>query len=338
MSQTSRQPSPELIFNYFNAFQQSAALKGAIELELFTAIGEGNSNVKTIADRCKTSERGTRILLDYLTVMGLLTKSGSAYGLTADTAMFLDKRSPAYLGSAARFLLAPELAKGFDDIASAVRKGGTTVSGEGTIAAENPLWVDFARGMAPLMMPAAQAIAEITGAAKGPQWKVLDIAAGHGMFGITLASKNPNAEIVALDWPQVLEVAAENSRKFRVENRWKKLPGDALTVDYGQGYDVVLLTNFLHHFDKSTCESILKKTHAALKPGGRAVALEFVPNDDRVSPPIPAMFALIMLAGTPSGDAYTFRELEAMFRNSGFTKSELHELQGLPQKVIVSHA
>jgi ubiquinone/menaquinone biosynthesis C-methylase UbiE len=338
MSQPASQPSPELIFNYFNAYQQSAALKGAINLELFTAIAEGNSSVTAVAQRCKSSERGTRILLDYLTVMGLLTKKGSAYNLTADSAMFLDKHSPAYVGTAARFLLSPELTNGFDDIAGAVRKGGTTVSNDGNIAAENPIWVDFARGMAPLMMPAAQAIAGITGAAKGPQWKVLDIAAGHGMFGIMLASKNPNAEIVALDWPKVLEVAAENSQKFGVGNRWKKLPGDAMTVDYGSGYDIILLTNFLHHFDKPTCESILKKTHAALKPGGRAVTLEFVPNDDRVSPPIPAMFALIMLAGTPAGDAYTFQELEGMFRNAGFAKSELHDLQGLPQKVIVSHA
>src|SRR5437763_11159619 len=110
--------------------------------------------------------------------------------------------------------------------------------------------------MAPMMMPAAQAIPEILGASGAAHCKVLDIAAGHGIFGIIMANKNPNAEIVAVDWPMVLQVAEENANKFGVGSRWKKLAGDAFTVDYGSGYDVVLLTNFLHHFDVPTCEKL----------------------------------------------------------------------------------
>jgi SAM-dependent methyltransferase len=330
-------PNPEVIFNAMAAYQHSAVLKGALDLEFFTAIAEGNTTVHEIAQRCKASERGTRILADYLTVMGLLTKTEGKYGLTPASAMFLDKRKPSYLGTAAQFMMAPDLTKGFVDIAGAVRKGGTVVPNEGTIAAENPLWVDFARGMMPLMMPAAQAIPDIIGAASGQSCKVLDIAAGHGIFGIMLATKNANAEIVALDWPNVLQVAEENARKFGVGSRWKKLPGDALSLDYGSGYDIVLLTNFLHHFDPPTCVKLMKKAYAALKPGGRVVTLEFVPNSDRISPPVPAMFPMVMLAGTPSGDAYTFAELEGMFKDAGFSKSEPHSLPGLPQTVIVSH-
>jgi ubiquinone/menaquinone biosynthesis C-methylase UbiE len=332
----SNDPNPEIIFNMMNAYQQSGALKGAIELDIFTAIAEGNSSAAAIAQRCKASERGTRILLDYLTVAGLLTKKAGIYALTPDTALFLDKRSPAYLGTATQFLLSPDFTKAFSDIAGVVRKGGTLMPSNGTVAFENPVWVDFARGMAPLMMPAAQAIPDIAGASSGAKWKVLDVAAGHGLFGIMMAAKNPNAEIVALDWPKVLEVAAENAQKFGVANRWKKLPGDAMAVDYGTGYDLVLLTNFLHHFDSATNESIMNKVHASLKPGGRAMTLEFVPNEDRVSPPGPAMFSMIMLASTNSGDAYTFAEFQRMFKNAGFSKSEMHELPGLPEQVIVS--
>ncbi len=75
------------------------------------------------------------------------------------------------------------------------------------------------------------------------------------------------------------------------------------------GYDVILLTNFLHHFDVPTNEKLLRKVYAALAPGGHAVALEFVPNDDRISPPMSAKFSLVMLANTVSGDAYTFRRI-----------------------------
>jgi 2-polyprenyl-3-methyl-5-hydroxy-6-metoxy-1,4-benzoquinol methylase len=336
--QKQQPPSPELIFNLMNAFSQSDVLKGALELEFFTAIAEGNSTVEAIAKRCKASPRGIRILADYLTVTGLLTKNDGKYGLTADSAMFLDKNKPSYLGTAVRFLMAPEMRKGFEDIAAVVRKGGTVTLQDGTISEENPIWVEFAKGMMPLMMPPAMAIPEIIGAAHSAKWRVLDIAAGHGIFGIMLATRNPNAEIVALDWPAVLNVAEENARKFGVIDRWKKLPGDATGIDFGAGYDIVLMTNFLHHFDVPTCEKILKKAHAALNRGGRVVTLEFVPNEDRVSPPIPAKFSMIMLAGTPAGDAYTFGELDRMFKNAGFSRSERHDLPGYPGTIIVSHA
>jgi hypothetical protein len=64
--------------------------------------------------------------------------------------------------------------------------------------------------------------------------------------------------------------------------------------------------------------------------------LEFVPNEDRVSPPIPASFSLTMLSGTPSGDAYTFPEFARMFKNAGFAHAELHQLPAIPQQVIIS--
>src|SRR6185369_2508977 len=96
--------------------------------------------------------------------------------------------------------------------------------------------------------------------------------------------------------------------------RFETIPGSAFTADFGSGYDLVLLTNFLHHFDVPTNEALLRKVHAALKPGGRAVTLEFVPNEDRVSPPVAAEFSLMMLGNTPAGDAYTFSELDRMFR------------------------
>ena len=156
------------------------------------------------------------------------------------------------------------------------------------------------------------------------------------MYGITFAQKNPKAEITALDWPNVLEVAKENARAAGVIERFKTLEGSAFEVEFGSGYDLVLLTNFLHHFDAPACETLLRKVRAALADGGRAVTLEFVPNDDRVSPANSAMFSMVMLASTPSGDAYTFAELNKMFENAGFSRSELHDLPGGIQQVVIS--
>jgi ubiquinone/menaquinone biosynthesis C-methylase UbiE len=190
--------------------------------------------------------------------------------------------------------------------------------------------------MGGLALPGAQFIAGLIGSAEGKPVKVLDIAAGHGMFGLSIARMNPNAQIVALDWPNVLAVAEENAKKFGVENRWSKIAGSAFEADYGTGYDYILLTNILHHFDHDGNVKLMKRVHAALKPGGKALTLEFVPNPDRVSPPVPAAFSLVMLANTDAGDAYTFKELDKIFSEAGFSSTVAHPIAEMPQTVLVS--
>ncbi len=331
-----QQPSPQLFFQTMSAHQQTEALKAGIELEVFTAIAEGNTTAPEIAKRCQTSEKGMRILCDFLTIMGFLTKHDGRYALTLDSATFLDKRSPAYIGGATEFMCSPTLTDGAKHIAAAVRKGGTVMENDGTVGAENPVWVNFARGMAPLMALASQLLAKLVDPNADRKLKVLDIAAGHGLFGIAFATNNPQAEITALDWKAVLEVAKENAQKAGIADRYQTIEGSAFEVEFGSGYDLVLLTNFLHHFDPPTCETLLRKVRAALADGGRAVTLEFVPNEDRVTPPESAGFSMTMLTSTPAGDAYTFSELERMFANAGFSRSTMHQLPPTIQQVVVS--
>ena len=336
-SPATQQPTPQLFFQTINSYQRTEALKAAIQLDVFTAIGEDNATAPEIAKRCETSERGMRILCDYLCIMGFLAKDGQRYSLTQDSAVFLDKRSPAYLGGIIEFILSPEITEGFKNFATVVRKGGTLISDEGTIAPENPVWVKFARAMVPMMAMPAQLIAKLVDEKADRKLKTLDIAAGHGLFGIAFAKNNPQAEIVALDWAPVLEVAKENARNAGVSDRYSTIEGSAFDVDYGSGYDLVLLTNFLHHFDPPTCKTLLRKVHAALAEGGRAVTLEFVPNEDRISPPDAAAFSLMMLGSTPSGDAYTFSEFERMFTNAGFARSEIRPLPPSIEQVVISY-
>ncbi|HEY6233036.1 MAG TPA: class I SAM-dependent methyltransferase, partial [Pyrinomonadaceae bacterium] len=226
--------------------------------------------------------------------------------------------------------------EGYTNFAEVVRRGGTLMTEGGTVAPDNPIWVKFARGMAPMMAMPAQLMAKLVDPAANSKLKILDIAAGHGLYGIEFAKNNPQAEVVALDWASVLEVAKENAQAAGVADRYSVIPGSAFDVDYGSGYDLVLLTNFLHHFDPSTNEKLLRKVHAALADGGRAVTLEFVPNDDRITPPEAASFSVTMLGSTPSGDAYTFAELERMFANAGFSGSELHPLPPSIESVVIS--
>lgn len=271
-----------------------------------------------------------------MVIIGFLTKTAEQYHLTPDSQVFLDRHSSRYVGSAVEFLLSPMIIDGFKDVAAAVRKGGTVIPEAGTLAPEHPVWVQFARAMAPMMVLPAQLIAQLVDSNSSQKLKVLDIAASHGMFGIALAQHNSQAEVVAVDWPNVLQVAQENAQSAGVGDRFHIIAGSAFEVDHGSGYDVILLPNFLHHFDITTCETLLKKVHTALATGGRAVTLEFVPNQDRISPPEAAAFSLDMLATTPSGDAYTFAAFEQMFRNASFSSSKLHPLPPALQQVIIS--
>jgi 2-polyprenyl-3-methyl-5-hydroxy-6-metoxy-1,4-benzoquinol methylase len=330
----SQGPSPELFFETAFAHQRTAALKAAIDLDVFTAIDEGARTARAVADARGVPERGIRILCDYLTVLGFLTKRGDTFELTQDSTVFLSKRSPAYLGGTLGFLNTPDLLANFGRLTETIRRGFVPQE-QSTVAEANPIWVEFARAMVPMMMPAAQGIADVLQTPTAGPLRVLDIAAGHGIFGITIAQRNPAVEVIAVDWPAVLSVAQENAHSMGVADRYRTQPGDAFKVDFGSGYDVALVTNFVHHFDRETTIGFFKKTAAALKPGGKVVLLEFVPNEDRVSPPMPAGFAMTMLATTPHGDAYTFSELEEMLTASGFKQATAHPLPG-PQTIVIA--
>jgi ubiquinone/menaquinone biosynthesis C-methylase UbiE len=332
-------PTPERFFNAVNAHQQSAALKAAIELQLFTAIGEGHNTAEKIAARCGAAPRGIRILADYLTVAGFLGKNAGVYRLSEDAALFLDKNSPAYVGASVEFLLSPTVKGHFDNLTERVRHGGAPAqAADGVLTPNHEVWVRFARGMAGLMLMPAQMLAQHLLGQGGPRpMKVLDIAAGHGIFGIAVAQQNPQARVFGLDWPNVLAVAKENAVKFGVADRYEAIPGSAFEANLGNDYDLILLPNFLHHFDADANMQLLQRVHAALKHGGRAAALEFAPDDDRISPPPAATFALVMLSSTPAGDAYTATELKRMFEHSGFKNTASVDLPGGMERVILGH-
>lgn len=330
--------TPSIVFDLLQAHQRTAALRAAIELDVFRAVGQGPGDVASIARHARASERGTRILCDFLVICGLLAKEGGHYRHTPTSAAFLDPTSPSCLASVARFLSMPELREPYEHLTDIVRNGRTVLAGQGTVEPENPVWVEFAQSMAPMMAPMVGPLGAIVLEGRSGPMRVLDIAAGHGLFGIEVAKQNRHAHVTGLDWAPVLRVALDNAQKAGVQDRYDMLAGSAFEVDFGGPYDTVLLTNFLHHFDFETCVGLLKKVRGSLKPGGIAATLEFVPNDDRVSPPIPAAFSMTMLGTTVSGDAYTFRELADMHQRAGFGAVTAHPVPMSPHTIVKAQA
>lgn len=327
--------TPAIVFDTLQAYQKTYALQAAIELDLFRAVGDGPGDVASLARHAQASERGVRILCDYLVVQGILSKEDGRYRHTPASAAFLDPRSSSSLASISKFLSNASMRRPYERLAEIVRSGRTVLEGEGTVEPEHPVWVEFAQTMGPMMAPMAGPLGKIVLEGRSGPMRVLDIAAGHGLFGIEIAKQNPEAHVTGLDWAPVLEVALEHARMAGVQDRYDMLPGSAFEVDFGGPYDAILLTNFLHHFDVETCVELLRKVRAALKPGGCAATLEFVPNEDRVSPPMPAAFALTMLASTGSGDAYPFSEYKAMHERAGFASATAHPVPMSPHTIVL---
>jgi hypothetical protein len=326
--------TPQKIFEALGAFRRTAAMKTAIELDLFTAIGEGFDTAATLAERRAVSQRGTQKLCDYLTMVGFLQKKGDAYSLDPDAATFLDRRSPAYLGEPASEALAGQaLVAAFSTLTEAVRLGGTSLTGGGTLAPEHPVWIEFARAMAVPGMFLARVLADCLAEPVERPIKILDIAGGHGLYGIEFAKRNPRAEVFAVEWPQVLAVARRNAENAGVSDRFHPIPGDAFAVDFGAGYDLALITNFLP--DLGSTEDLLKRIHSALVKSGRVALFELMLNDDRVSPPAAVDLNLALLATTSSGETRTASQLKEALERAGFAKVEIRDVPPTPNRVAI---
>jgi 2-polyprenyl-3-methyl-5-hydroxy-6-metoxy-1,4-benzoquinol methylase len=315
-------PSPTTVTASLTAYQTSAALKSAIEIDLFTAIAEGHQTPEALAARCKVHPRGARILADFLVIMGHLTKQGRTYGLPVESRLFLDRRSPHYIGRTVEFLQASFVWAQFGQLTQWVREGGAR-SQDNALNPNHEVWVTFARAMAVAMTRTAEVVAPIIkGMVKRrthEPLKVLDVAAGHGMFGIEFAKIDPTCRVVAQDWPEILVEARQNAIANGVADRFSMLAGDIMQIDMGSEYDVVLIPNLIHYLDRASAVGLLKRVRAAMAPGGLVAIAEFAPNEDRVSPAYGG-FALFALATTPAGDAYTVNEILAMCAEAGFAQ------------------
>jgi ubiquinone/menaquinone biosynthesis C-methylase UbiE len=331
LQDTSPAPIIASILGYF----RTSAMLAATRLDLFTWIAEGKASVAALAEACGAEERSIRALCDFLVVDRHLERVPDGYRLTAASATFLDKRSPAYMGAIADFLASPQnREQALSDPLAFMQRAARRPAGN--LEPENPVWVAYARAMTPLSLPAAKATAAVLAPLMSDARSILDIAAGSGMFGIEMLRALPEAHVTALDWPAVLEVAKANAGRRKVADRLALLPGSALELDLGTDYDLVMLPNFLHHFDEATNIALLRRVRAALALGGRIAVIEFLRDEDTVPPEPIATFALMMRATTPAGDAYAVSELERMVHAAGFDDTALTPLGNTLQTLLIA--
>ncbi|MGH9467013.1 MAG: class I SAM-dependent methyltransferase [Terriglobales bacterium] len=336
---TESAPNPGLVLGMFTAFQQSAALLTAIRLDLFTAMADGATTAAELAQKTGAATRGVEILCDFLCVGGLLQKQGSRYALSPTADVFLNTHSSASLAPAAAWHERMAADYSVERLSEAVCRGGAS-PGFGS----PETWVCFARSMGVTALKPAAVMAETVAApllAGVAAPRVLDIAGGHGFYGIAVARQCTKAEVTILDAAPVLDVARANAQQAGVAARYHTLAGNVLPGGEGEvalptGIHLVLVTGFCHMFGPAMVESLFRKIRAALAQEGAVLVVEFLPNEDRVSPAIPAAFSLTMLAATAEGRAYTEGDFRSMFAAAGFSRLERHNLGEMPLSALVA--
>ncbi|MCC7495069.1 MAG: methyltransferase domain-containing protein [Fimbriimonadaceae bacterium] len=308
--------APDRIMELGWAFVPHRALLAAVNLGLFSALDQGPATVDELAAACAASPRGIRALANALTALGLLQKTAETYQNTPETALFLVRDRPAYLGGMLEHTAA--LADRFRDLAAIVR------SGEAPEAVDQPehgeaFFQELVPAIFGMSYPQGTAAAVALGAGDSLRGaRVLDVAAGSGAFSLPFLQRDPTATAVAVDLPHVLEVTREFATRFGCADRYQYLAGSIRELDFGVAeFDVAVLGHICHSEGALWTQRLLAKVVRALKPGGTLVIGEMVPDDQRREAVFPLLFALNMLVHTSDGDCFTLREYQEWLTAAG---------------------
>jgi len=311
--------SPASIMEDFMGAWRTRSLAAAIELDLFTQIAAGKRTVKDIAEGAGASQRGMASLLDALTAIGYLRKTGSRYILRPVSAAFLVPGGKAYVGA-----LAHALSLTWDswkNLTEAVRSGRPAETVD--IAAKGKeFFPKLVASIFPDSYAASKAaVSRFSQKDRRAIHGILDVAAGSGAWSLAFAQAIPQARVTTVDFPEMTPIARGFAEKIGVAARYDCLEGDLRQMDFGRDkYDLVILGHILHSEGEKQGKELLRKSCAALRPGGKLLIGEYVPNDVRTGPAMPLLFGLNMLLQTEEGNVFTLREYRAWLKSAGFGK------------------
>lgn len=327
--------TPERLMQFAWGYAPSLIIEAALRHNVFDILHKSPKTAAELATETGASLRGLTPVLNTLVALQLLAKSGDHYSLTPESATFLVSTNPAFYGALFKHIssgLLPQWMK----LTEVVKTGKPAIAvNDSKPGAE--FFAGFVEALFPLGYNAARLLGEHLNLPKAAApVSVLDLAAGSGVWGIALAQQSPKVQINAVDWPEVLEVTRRVAQRHGVADRLKTILGDLRKADFGTGHQVATLGQILHSEGSERSRQLLRKTFAALAPGGTIAIMEFVPNDDRTGPPQALIFAVNMLVNTEAGDTFTFAEISSWLREAGFVNPRKLDVQA-PSPLILAN-
>jgi len=330
-----KQVTPERLMELSFAYAPPLIISAAAGNKIFDTLENSAKTAEEVAKTTGASPRALKILMNALVGLDLLKKDRRGrYSLTPESAAFLISRKP---GTHAGFFgtIAPQLISRWLRLTDIVREGRPAVTvnqeTEGT-----EFFSQLVENIIPMSYPAAQKLGDHLKIAKTEkETRVLDLAAGSGIWGIALAQKSPRVRVSAVDWTGMIPTTKRITEKYGVCDRFNFVEGDLLKANFGTGYDVATLGHILHSEGEERSRELLKKTFRALKSGGIIAIAEWLVNDQRTEPLPSLMFAVQMLVNTDCGDTFSFNEIKNWLQDAGFKKVRKLEAPG-PSPLILA--
>lgn len=332
----SRELSRSDIFDMLLAYKNTAVLTTGIELGIFDAIAAGASTAAEVAHQQSLNPRGTKLLLNALSSLGLLDSDGITYALVGGAEKLLVRGNRGFVGGMAKVMASTWEWDALRSLPDAVRRGGTVVA-QHAETPEYAYWEDFAAYADAVAAPAAELTSDMLSvwATGRERLNVLDMACGHGLYGYTLATRYPNARVWSLDWPNVLPVAVARADRMGIADRVRTIAGDMFEADLGGPYDTVMITNVLHHFSRSRAAELLRRARSVLAEDGRIVVVGLTVSDAPPAEDAAAhLFSILMLIWTHEGEVHSLQDYQRMLHGTGFTDVESRNVAALPLWVI----
>lgn len=325
--------TPERIMQFAWGYAPTLVIESAVHHGVFDLLDKGPLTSAQVARKTGASLRGIKALLDVLVSFQLLSRKGEKFALTDESATFLVSTKPSFYGLLFRHMTG-QLLQSWLQLKEVVRTGkpATKVNSQKQGA---KFFAQFVESLFPLSFPAASALGNHLGVPKASApLSVLDIGAGSGVWGISIAKQSPQVRIHAVDWPDVLKVTRKVAQKHGVANRLSTAEGDFFEADFGKGHRLATIGHILHSEGRERSQRLLKKVFNALAPGGTVAIQEFVPNEERTGPPPALIFAVNMLVNTEAGDTFTFGEMSQWLKKAGFKNPRLLNVPSVSPLVL----
>ena len=319
---------PESVRKLASDFWASRALLTAVELDLFTALGEDGCAVAEAADRMGTDSRATRMLLDALCALGLLTKSGDQYANTPETGRYLQRGQPDDAWAAVMNRV--NMWDRWSTLTECVREGSSMGLSNHTGPSSTQAYIAATHKIAALAAPALVASLEIPTVRR-----VLDVGGGSGAYTVAVLRANEGATAEIMDLPPVARLATRYIREAGMEDRISLRPADFTAAPLGTGFDLVLLSYVMHLNSAEVNKRLLARAFNALEPGGTLVINDYVLQAEKTLPRHAALYALNMLVTTHNGGVYSLQEYDQWLAGAGFSDVRKVSLLG-PTDVVTA--
>jgi 3-hydroxy-5-methyl-1-naphthoate 3-O-methyltransferase len=328
--------TPERLMQFAFGYAAPLMLEAAIRHRVFDLLDAGPKTLDELSTATGASPRGLRILLNGLVGLELLAKDAQGrYLLRPESSTFLVSTKPGYRGGSFKHASSQLIPKWLK-LTDIVRTGKPAIA-VNQEAEGSPFFLEFVEDLFPMGYATARMLGEHLNIPKATKpLSVLDLAAGSGVWSIALAQQSPHVRVTAVDWPGVLPATRRTAERNGVADRFRFVAGDLSDADFGVGHQIATLGHILHSEGETRSRALLKKTFAALAPGGTIVIAEWLVNDERTGPAPGLMFAVNMLVNTDQGDTFSFNEIRRWLEEAGFRDARTLETPSVSPLVLAT--